>query len=163
MAQTKEEKAAKRSEYARQWRLRNPEKVKAAALKFKEKQKASGKTFYSSLKDKAKSDPLVTFNSMLAGAKARAHAADRAFSITNKDICYLWIKQQGKCALTGNDLTTELGSKDPFLASIDRIDSDFGYTEGNIQLIGAAVNCMKSNHSQQTFVEICKLVAKANK
>jgi hypothetical protein len=137
-------------------------KVKAAALRTKEKQKASGKTAYSSLKDKAKNDPLVTFTSMLNSAKCRATAASRSFSITNKDICYLWIKQQGKCALTGNDLTTELGSKDLFLASIDRIDSNFGYTEDNIQLVGAAVNCMKSNHTQQQFVEICKLVAKVH-
>lgn len=162
MAQTKEEKVSKRREWNRQWRKLNPEKVKEYALRFKEKQKAAGKTTYSSRKDKAKNDPFITFNSILSSAKCRANCAGRTFSIDVKDICYLWVKQQGNCALTGNALSTELGSGDPFLISIDRIDSNFGYTEDNIQLIGSSVNVMKSNHNQQRFIDICKLVAKAN-
>lgn len=70
----------------------------------------------------------------------------------------IWEKQDGKCALTGRELTYE--ANHPFTASIDRIDSSKGYLRDNVQLVGKVINIMKSDLPQDDFIEICKVIAR---
>lgn len=63
----------------------------------------------------------------------------------------LLINQNYKCALTG-DTITEL------TASIDRIDSNHGYTEGNVQLVTVEANFAKQKLSIDNFFNLCKKV-----
>lgn len=72
--------------------------------------------------------------------------------------------QKGNCALSGIKMTYISGKgRIPTNISIDRIDSNLGYIEGNIQLVCCAVNLAKSNWSEEEFVDICrKIVAKAD-
>lgn len=77
------------------------------------------------------------------------------------DIKYLWelfLKQNGKCALTGWTILLPEKSKDEQTASLDRIDSSKGYTVDNIQWVHKDVNKMKLDYSQEYFIEVCKKV-----
>ena len=50
----------------------------------------------------------------------------------------IWKKQNGRCAVTGFPLDTKQGDrqiKNPWAASIDRLDSQQGYVVGNVRLV----------------------------
>ena len=71
----------------------------------------------------------------------------------------LWHTQSGKCALTGWDMTMELGRGTVSTnCSLDRIDSSRGYEVGNVQLVCRAANVAKSNLTQSDFVVLCRSV-----
>jgi hypothetical protein len=75
----------------------------------------------------------------------------------------LWFAQEGKCALTGWDMTTELGSGViPTNCSIDRIDSRLGYVPGNVQLVCRAANVAKHDLTVHDFLNLCKAVMEAS-
>jgi hypothetical protein len=80
------------------------------------------------------------------------------FSITPE---YAWEKyqqQDGRCALTGVPIPIGRKPKEQ-LASIDRIDSLIGYTEGNIQWVHKIINFMKLDLAQCEFVDWARKVA----
>lgn len=72
--------------------------------------------------------------------------------------------QEGFCALSGIKMTHISGEgRVPTNISIDRIDSNLGYIEGNIQLVCCAVNLAKSSWTEEEFIDICrKIVDKAD-
>jgi hypothetical protein len=72
-------------------------------------------------------------------AKRHSRDINREFSITIEDLDVLLLKQEGKCALSGEYFTFEN------MPSLDRIDSSLGYSKENIQLVLVQVNVMKSN------------------
>lgn len=85
-------------------------------------------------------------------------------NITINDIRELYIKQDGKCALTKRELTyTKIDRNNDnhiinrWNISVDRIDPSKHYEKDNIQLVGSIVNRMKMDLSQADFIEICKL------
>lgn len=82
-------------------------------------------------------------------AKKHAEINKRTFNINLDDLIKLNEIQEGKCALTG----ILFDENNP--PSLDRIDSDSGYILGNIQLILIQVNRMKSNFTQQNFIDMC--------
>lgn len=64
-----------------------------------------------------------------------------AWNITVAEVEALYVKQQGRCALTGRTLSFE--KLHPDKISLDRIDSSKGYEAGNIQLTTALANRIK--------------------
>ena len=72
---------------------------------------------------------------------------------------YLWEKQDGKCALTGMQMTYKFyeGRVNTNL-SVDRIDSTKGYSKDNVWLVCMAANQMKNDLSMEEFVEMCEAV-----
>lgn len=75
------------------------------------------------------------------------------------DIQYGWnlfVKQNGKCALSKIDLSF---NKKNYTASLDRIDSSKGYIEGNVQWVHKDINIMKNKFNNNYFITMCKLVA----
>jgi hypothetical protein len=68
------------------------------------------------------------------------------------------IVEQGRCAISGRPFVYKTGSIDA--PSIDRIDSERGYTPDNIMFVGAHINIMKGRLDLETFVNLCKDVAK---
>jgi len=87
------------------------------------------------------------------------------FSIKIKPTYDLFLKQNGKCALTGDLM--EFPSKQrekskPNRPSLDRINPNKGYVIGNIQWVIQPINYMKLDYTQDEFIEICKKVAKNN-
>lgn len=70
-----------------------------------------------------------------------------------EQVVEIWERQGGKCALSGHVLdVNDNGMGRP---SIDRIDSGYGYSPGNIQIVALAVNFLKNASSQaeaRTFI-----------
>lgn len=98
----------------------------------------------------------------IADAKHNAKRRKIIFSITLKYLNSLFKKQDGKCALSGLDLTFK--DKDiEKTASIDRIDSSRGYVKGNVQWVHKHVNFMKHQLNQDRFIELCKLIAERSR
>lgn len=62
------------------------------------------------------------------------------------------------CAISGIKLDFYIGAKD--IASVDRIDSSKPYVLGNVQVVSARVNVMKSDFDSKEFVDLCKMVVK---
>lgn len=88
-----------------------------------------------------------------------AKKRDLPFAITIEDVWELFIKQNKKCALTGEylyfDTYAKRGSGN---ASLDRIDSSKGYVLGNIQWVTKKVNIIKRELSQEEFLCLCRKV-----
>lgn len=73
-----------------------------------------------------------------------------------------WLQQRGLCALThlGLTLRTSRGCTEanPFLiASVDRIDCNLPYQEGNIQWVSCAMNLARNNTPLHEFREHLKV------
>lgn len=68
----------------------------------------------------------------------------------------LFLLQNRKCALSGIELV--FGYKMKTTASLDRIDNDKGYIEGNVQWVHKDINRMKWTHTQDDFIKYCELV-----
>jgi hypothetical protein len=86
------------------------------------------------------------------------------FDISIQDISDLYEKQQGRCALSNVPISLYKESKNRSLctASLDRIDSDCGYTIDNVQWVHSDINFMKQTYKQSYFIELCNLVSKHN-
>lgn len=82
---------------------------------------------------------------------------------------YVWdlFEAQGRCcALSGLPISfakSKQGhAKGETTASLDRIDSSKGYEVGNLQWLHKWVNLMKSDFTQQEFIDFCRLVTEHN-
>jgi hypothetical protein len=88
-----------------------------------------------------------------------------SFEIQPKDIWELFEKQNRKCALSGIDLSfvnQKSYRNASYTVSIDRIDSNKGYTKDNTQLVHKDINIMKNAFNQNYFVQMCKLITQHN-
>jgi hypothetical protein len=81
------------------------------------------------------------------------------------DIEFIWelfLKQERKCALSGIELSFPKNNTKEELkkstASLDRIDSNLGYTKENVQWVHKDINKMKNIFSNKYFVEMCSFV-----
>jgi hypothetical protein len=74
-------------------------------------------------------------------------------SLTKEEIKDQLIKQDYKCFYTG------LKFSDKIIASVDRIDSNKGYTKNNIVICDKNINIMKSSLDMETFKKYIKLIA----
>lgn len=84
---------------------------------------------------------------------------DRRFGLPIEYVMSLYHKQEGRCAVSSIPLTYTLG--EGFIAtniSIDRINNEEGYIEGNVQLVCRRINSMKSDMSMDEFINMCKTI-----
>jgi hypothetical protein len=84
------------------------------------------------------------------------------FDIVIDDLVAQWDSQNGKCVYTGVELKLKSFSQEYYLenqASLDRIDSNLGYTRDNIQFVSKDINFMKIDLCESEFVELCGLIA----
>jgi hypothetical protein len=107
----------------------------------------------------------ILYNEMRSNHKER----NLELSITREDILKLYEKQDGKCAMTGIQMThvcrmeTQIREGRYFYnVSVDRIDSKRGYILDNIQLVCSIINVMKWEHDNDEFIAICEEIAENN-
>ena len=95
----------------------------------------------------------------LKGVRRRSKLKNNYTDIDLEFLMYLWNKQNGKCALTGMDMTYKFyEGRVNTNVSVDRIDSSKGYTRDNVQLVCMAANQMKNDLSMNEFVDMCERV-----
>lgn len=92
------------------------------------------------------------------------------FDITIEYAWNLFLKQDRKCALSGQEIgfNTKTGALSKYgyqknTASLDRIDSKKGYIIGNVQWLHKDINKLKSNLDEKKFIKLCTLVSNMNK
>jgi hypothetical protein len=110
--------------------------------------------------------PRHPINVAFSHVRGNAFARGVEFNVTKEFVWDVYLKQQGKCALTGIDLKLVSKFKAGYLgsttASLDRIDSSIGYVEGNIQWVYKPINLMKWKLSTDEFIRLCRLVVERN-
>lgn len=84
--------------------------------------------------------------------KANARKRPDSEKITEDMLKEIWNKQAGKCALTGVNLGTSGGYQ---AASVDRINSERGYTKDNIRLTTWLVNHIRGDLTDKEFTDAC--------
>jgi hypothetical protein len=84
----------------------------------------------------------------------------------NFDVEYLlelWNKQSGKCAISNIEMTFVLYEGHiKTNASIDRINSNKGYSKDNIQLVCSIINKMKLDMTKEELMFYCKEILRNN-
>lgn len=99
-----------------------------------------------------------TYQSKFCEIKKRARKINHKFDISLEDIKLLPLK----CFYTGLPLTLKCNKPNTF--SVDRIDSNRGYTKDNIVSCCWVVNRMKSNMSIRQFKKLCtEIITNYNK
>lgn len=95
--------------------------------------------------------------------KDSASARGLAMELTKEYIWELYLRQNKKCAFSGEPISfaTVSGGRHDYTttASLDRINSDIGYIEGNVQWVHKHINAMKWNLEDSAFIEICGKIA----
>ncbi len=102
--------------------------------------------------------PLKYFN----GIKRRCDRTKRhKFSITIEYVWRVFLKQNRKCALSGEEIHfngSDISAQKT--ASLDRIDNTKGYIKGNVQWVHKDVNALKQDFEQNYFIKWCNKIAK---
>ena len=70
------------------------------------------------------------------------------------------ILDSGVCCLSGRELVFETNYITT--PSLDRIDSSQGYSDANVQWVGASVNTAKATLANDDFIELCADIARHN-
>lgn len=92
------------------------------------------------------------------GAKSR----NIKFSITKEYIWELFLKQDRKCALTGEEIVLVKDytkNRKLHTASLDRINPKYGYIKDNVWWVHRDINILKNNWENKEFIEMCCKVA----
>lgn len=114
---------------------------------FSKRAKETCKKCFNKQKAKAKESSVrVYLSSKTSKLKRQSQRLDEGEEIIDLDFLEnLWNTQEGKCFYT--DIPMTLKTHDLKSASIDRVDSAFGYIEGNVVLCCKGINLMKSTAS----------------
>lgn len=90
--------------------------------------------------------------SALRGVANRPKLRLLEHDLTPDQAVEMFVRQGGRCAVTGIDLT--VWAKNPLLMpSVDRIDSDKGYTLNNVRYVCRGYNILKLNYDDSTTIE----------
>lgn len=139
---------AKRKEYRQINREQHNLKCKEWYQKHREEQLVKMKDRYHAHDKPSIQSSWENFLSQrLKDAIQRAKRKQITLDIDLKYLMDLIVAQNYKCAITGKSMTHIL--KDPYMVSIDRIDSTRGYSVGNIQLLCHIVNLAKKNFTDE--------------
>lgn len=102
---------------------------------------------------------------LICKLEGRSKVRNQECNVTPKYLWELYIKQDGKCALTGIKIyirPTRKSKEMPNTASLDRIDINKGYIEGNVQWVHKKINILRNTLTLHQFINYCSLVAAYN-
>lgn len=115
----------------------------------------------------SKRDINSPFRGFLLAIKKRSKSKGWDVVITVDDLRLLWTKQKGRCAISGIRMilpeTSRLNDRvaSPYMASVDRVDSDKPYILNNIQFVTLGINYAKKDFDQSVvirFIEDIRLM-----
>lgn len=102
-----------------------------------------------------KKDQYSPFRKHLGSARKR----DTEQNLTLEYLKELWELQNGTCPLTGWVLSLDRSAK-PNQASLDRIDSNKGYIQGNVRYVALIANLCKWSFTDEQVIDFCNSVVK---
>lgn len=107
--------------------------------------------------------PAQFFGQIKTSAKDRK----REYTVSKEYIWNLFISQNRKCALSGIELrfAKRIYRRDYTNgnASLDRIDNNKGYIEGNIRFVDKNINMIRRRLDDNDFIWFCRQVSEYNK
>ncbi len=114
-----------------------------------------------------KRSPHPEFRRLVARTKANRYVKQNRktkrvieATIGVKDVIALWELQEGKCAISGLAMVLKTEGEPVYnQASIDRIDPNGGYTQGNVRLICLIANYALNRFSDDDLRTLCNAVA----
>lgn len=113
---------------------------------------------------KCLSYPNIMFGRAVSNARARAQKKGIPFSIDRQYVKGLFDLQDGKCYYSGLELSVvkkdASRTHDPFKMTLDCVDPDLGYTEGNVVWCAYCVNALKLKMSKESMIDVCRAVVK---
>ncbi|MEJ6397004.1 hypothetical protein [Yoonia sp. 208BN28-4] len=95
-------------------------------------------------------------------ARNRSHRHNRDFSLKLDYVRRLYIRQAGKCAISGLDFKlakTTASRVNPYQPSIDRINNEKGYISRNVRLVLYAVNIALNDIPMNDYIVISRAVS----
>jgi len=141
-------------QYKQRHYIKNKQKINAQQKEYYEINKNSvleyQKIYYHSEAGK--------LNSMFNTAKKRAEKKNIEFNLTKEWISQQLEKQKYCCILTNIPLIFNETENyiNPYAPSLDRIDSNQGYTKDNVRIVCAAINLSLNEFGEDTFRKICE-------
>jgi len=91
--------------------------------------------------------------------RLRQYANSRSTCTLSDDfLLNLWRKQDGKCALSGMQMSIEIN--DLFVVSLDQVFPGQGYSEDNVQLLAWCVNRAKGDLPLGQFLFVCQQITR---
>ena len=151
-------------EKQRQWRLQNPTLAKAKSKQTYERNKekhAQRTRAYRAAHPEIRRKEYRNVRQKrpwahcLSNAKNRSDKKSLAFDLT-RDWCEkIWTN---RCAVTNLPFSFGTQSHYPFAPSVDRIDSNKGYTQDNCRFVLFAVNSLKGIGTDEQMLEIAKAI-----
>ena len=99
------------------------------------------------------------------GLKASAKKRKLDWDLDGPFLLKLMEKQNYKCAISNVSIkfADKVEKQYEQTASLDRINSNYGYIENNVQWVHKNVNTMKWNLDQGVFIKWCKIIANNQK
>lgn len=95
--------------------------------------------------------------------KILAARRNLSFNVTPEYLMSVFNNQNRKCVFSGVELNFNHDMNQNYqTASLDRIDPDIGYEQGNLQWVHKDINIMRNAFSVEDFLRYCKLVAEHN-
>ncbi len=104
-------------------------------------------------------------------AKKRAKSSKKnlRFELAMRDLWELWRKQEGKCAIAGEDFDLETRYEGvqvpyPYAPSVDRKNNSLHYTRNNVRLVWMVANFAANEYPDEVLehLAVC-IVAKKNR
>jgi len=136
-------------EYQRKWRKANQELSRLRSARHSANLRTN---------DPVKSRAISAYDD----SRKRAIRNFYDFDLTPSHVLNLF-RNAKKCPYFGWDLTFSQGNKDKTLASLDRVDSNLGYTKDNVVVISYLANLMKSSASEDELLAFALGVIKMQK
>lgn len=111
-----------------------------------------------------RSDEFTSFRKYLALCEYRGQKKKYGCNLDLQFLKQLWEDQNGICPISGAKLILSLNTskslpKNPYNASLDRIDNSLGYLKGNVRFISYMANIGKQLFTDQQLIDFCKTVA----
>lgn len=110
-------------------------------------------------------DEYTEFRYFLRKARARDKKKGRIknMNLTLSYLKKLWKEQDGICPFTGVKLnlpktTSGWNTKEPYNASLDRIDCSVGYVKGNVRFVSYIANVARGDFTDQQLFNFCRAV-----
>ena len=141
-------KKQRKSEYNKQWYLKNKERHQANNVAWIEKNKDK---MASARKRRREKSPLENLRESIKLALKR-----KGGDITADFMLQMWLDQDGRCALSGIKMVWGGGKAVGTSMSIDRIDQSRGYYKDNVRLVCHAINSFRGKMSDDEMLMIAQ-------
>lgn len=91
--------------------------------------------------------------------KTRCRQTNRIFTVTPETLLDIFNKQEGLCYYSKFPIQINGHvNSNPFLLSVERLDSSKGYTHDNVVLCCFGANCMKNAYSIEDFYRFVETI-----